>query len=157
MMLAGLCTGCLFRCPLDTDATVPIDAALLGTWRCLSFEQHADEKPFNLAVARASDRRYSVAFQPDGDSPDQLDAYASVVKGQTLVNVHVPVHDEGTRPWIVARYSLRRPDLLYGEGMDEDKVGDADASPESFRRAAEKASKHTDLFKAFSVCVKAKD
>jgi hypothetical protein len=134
---------------------VPIDASLLGTWRCLAFEEHADAKPFNLAVARAGDRRYAVVFQQDGESPDQLDAYASMVKGQTLVNVHMP--DEGTKPWIVARYSLQRPDLLYVEVMDDDKVGDADASPESFRRATEKAIKHADLFNAFSICVKARE
>jgi hypothetical protein len=93
-------------------------------------------------------------FQQDDDSPAQLDAYASVVKGQTLVNVHVP--DEDTKPWIVARYSLPRSGQLYVEWMDADKVGDGDSSPESFRRATEKVSKHADLFKPYCVCVEAK-
>jgi hypothetical protein len=152
MALAGACTGCFFRSPLDAVATVPIDAALLGTWRCLEFGAQSDSKPFNLTVARASDRQYSVVFQEDGESPGELSAYLSVVHGRTLVNIHVP--DEDTKPWLIARYSVERSDMLYVELMEKDSLPGADTSPESFRRAVAKAGRRADLFRAYSACVR---
>ncbi len=151
--LAGACTGCFFKSPLDAAATVPIDAALLGTWRCLEFGKQSDAKPFNLTVARASDRQYSLVFQEDDESPGELSAYLSVVHGTTLVNIHVP--DEDTKPWLIARYSVQRSDMLYVELMEENKLAGADKSPESFRRAVAKSRERTDLFRAYSACVRA--
>ena len=153
MALAGACNGCFFKSPLDAVATVPIDAALLGTWRCLEFGKHSDSTPFNLTVARASDRQYSVVFQEDDESPGELVAYPSVVNGKTLVNIRVP--DEDTKPWLIARYSVERSDMLYVELMEKDKLVGADVSPDSFRRAVAKAAKRTDLFRAYSACVRA--
>lgn len=151
--LAGVCSGCFFKFPLDAVATVPIDAALLGTWRCLEFGKQSDAKPFNLTVARASDRQYSVVFQEDDESPGELSAYLSVVNGKTLVNIHIP--DEDTKPWLIARYSVERSDMLYLELMEKDRLMGADTSPESFRRAVAKAGKRADLFRAYSACVRA--
>lgn len=157
LVIALCCSGCFFESPLDADAKVPVDAAILGTWRCLGFDEGSDSKPVNFVVSRAGDRRYSIVMKQDGDDADQLDAYASLVKGQTVLNVRIRDVKFPLKPWAVARYSFLRANVVHVQLVDEDKLKEASSSPESFRRAFEAVADQADLYGDLCVCVSVKD
>jgi hypothetical protein len=96
-------------------------------------------------------------FQQDGDEPDHLEAYASVVKGQTLLNVRILEVRFPLKPWAVARYSFLRPNVLHVQLVEDSKLKGADASPESLRRAFEKVRGQPEVYGDYCVCVRVKD
>jgi len=146
--------GCLFEAPLDVKPEVPIDAAILGTWRCIG-DERADAKPANFVVSRATDHRYNIVFQEDGEDTDTYEAYASVIKGQTLLNVRIP-SVPASKPWAIARCSLLRPNVVHVQLANDDKLKAADSTPASLRRALERALGNADVFEDYCVCVRVK-
>ena len=155
LVLAVGCAGCYLQFPLDTSPQADIEAAALGTWRCLPFDQGAQSKPANIVVKRGRDRLYSIVFQEDGEEASQVEAHASIVKGQTLINARVVNSEAPSKPWLIARYSLVRPNVMHLELIDETKLEAADTSPESLRRTVEQAANLSDLFGDWCVCVRA--
>ena len=147
---------------------VPVDTAILGTWRCLGFDEGPDSKPVNSRrQSRISDRRYSKSpcqLQQDGDDPDpNLEAYASIVRGQAVLNVRIrkkgqkfPLKPLGPSR---ATRSFGRKKWCRYKLVDEDKRsrGLNGSVPESFRRAFEAAADQADLYGDFCACVKVKD
>src|SRR5262245_6848924 len=70
--------GC-FDYPLDPTPQVPIDSALLGTWRCLPVEGAADERPATVVVTSQGPREYAVSWreEKEGEEPDHYRVYLS--------------------------------------------------------------------------------
>ena len=92
MALAGaalMVAGCLdFAAPLDANPQVPLDPALLGTWRCLPAKPEADAAPANLVVTRAArEGVYAVEFAADDEAPKPLEAYGSSIAGRTVLRL----------------------------------------------------------------------
>src|SRR5262245_10975238 len=86
---------------------------------------------------RQSNVRYSILFQEEADDPEQYEAFASVVKGRTILNVKVDSRKQ--KPWTLVTYAfLRRPDVLDVQIVDEEKLSGAEGSSAALHRAVEK-------------------
>jgi hypothetical protein len=156
LFLGLQCQACFFAFPVDTKATVRVDATILGTWRCLGLDEAPDAKPANFTVNRLDDFRYSISFQEDADDPEQYEAFASVVKGKTILNVKVLDAKADVKPWTLVTYSfLRRPDIVHLYMVDEKKLSGAGSSSLTLRRAVENNIQH-GLFEDWCVCVRTK-
>jgi hypothetical protein len=156
LFLGLQCQACFFDFPIDTKASVRVDATILGTWRCLGLDEAPDAKPANFVVSRLDNFRYSILFQEDADDPERYEAFASVVKGKTILNVRVLDAKADVKPWTLVTYSfLRRPDIVQLYMVDEKKLSGAGSSSLSLRRAVENAIHHS-LFEDWCVCVRAK-
>jgi hypothetical protein len=152
---ALLCPACLFDAPLDAQATVRIDTMILGTWRCLQLDEGPEAKPATFVVNRVDDFRYSIVFQEDAEDSEQYEAFASVVKGRTILNVKVDAR-ANVKPWTLVTYAfLRRPDILHVQVVDDEKLSGAGGSSRTLRQATEKLI-HDGLFGDWCVCVRAK-
>ena len=152
LALSACCSSCFFESPLDLKAEVPIDTGILGTWRCLG-DERADAKPANFVVSRATDYQYTILFQEEGEDTETYEAYASVIRGLTLLNVRVP---SVPKPWAIARYTLLRPNVVHVQLANDDKLKAADSTPASLRRALERALGNTDVFEDYCVCIRVK-
>jgi hypothetical protein len=156
MGLACSASACFFDHPLDAEASVRVDSAILGTWRCLPFEADSDDKPEALVivVTAASDRRYKITFHSGDDKPAQFEAYASTVDGRPILNVRLPDARVPVKPWLLARYSFLRSDILHVEVVDETKLEGADRSSETLRRAFEKVHDRSDSYEDYCICIR---
>jgi hypothetical protein len=148
--------GCFFDCPLDAGATVRVDPTIIGTWRCLGFDAGPTSNPANFVVRQVDDHRYAIVFDEGDDEVEHYEAYASMVKGQTILNVRLPKPKAGLKPWALARYSFLRADVVQVQLVDETKLQGADRSPEVLRQALEKIQGQPDLYGDYCVCVRAK-
>jgi hypothetical protein len=151
---AATLTGCYdFEAPIDPAPTSPLDPGLLGTWYCLAPGQDADEKPMELAFARA-DREdvYSVRFHERGSRRVPLEAHGSEVAGHTLLNVLDP--SPSRKPWTFVRYSFPMPHVLRLELVDDAKLADVEPTSWSLRHALESRDGSEGLYSDFCVCVR---
>ena len=148
--------ACLLDFPVDIAPTVRVDAAILGTWRCLGTDEAPDAEPANFVVGQLDGFRYSIVFQEDADKAERYEAFASVVKGKTILNVKVLDAGANVKPWTLVSYSfLRRPDIVLVQMVDDKTLSDPGTSSQALRRAVEKTIRH-GLFKDWCVCVRAK-
>jgi hypothetical protein len=151
---AATLTGCYdFEAPIDPAPTSPLDPALLGTWHCLAPGQGADEKPMDLAFARADhDDAYSVRFHERGSTRAPLEAHGSEVAGHTLLNVLDPAASR--KPWTFVRYSFLMPYVLRLELVDEARLADVEPTSWSLREALERRDGSEGLYADLCVCVR---
>ena len=156
MALGSLGQGCFFESPLDPDASVRVDPAILGTWRCLGFDAEADSQPANFVVSRANDHRYAITVQQQGEVPGEYEAYASLIKGQAILNVRLPKATDPPKQWALARYSFLRTDVMQVQLVDDSKLKSVDSSSATLRRAFQKVYNQADLFWDYCVCVRVK-
>jgi hypothetical protein len=143
--------------PLDSTPRVDVDAAWLGTWRCLPFNADADEDPVTIAVGRGADRRYDITWRETGKEPEQYEAYESSVRGHRFMNVRERKAAGEMGQWVFLGATLLRPDVLQLQVVDAKALESVEKSPTSVRRALERQlSRPTTLFADFCVCVRAK-
>jgi hypothetical protein len=152
-MTAG---GCFFECPIDPTASVEVDRALLGTWRCLGFDAGPTSQPANFIVRAADDKHYVIVFDEGEGTVEEYSAHTSLVRGKVILNVRVPKPKAGLKPWTLARYSFLRRDVAQVELVDEDKLEGSDRSPASLRQAVEKVDEQGGLWGDYCVCVRVK-
>ena len=115
VILAAVASGCYeSEFPLDAEPLIDLNPALLGVWRCLPLDGKADEPPVTLTIARSARARiYDTVWQEPGDAPDRYDAYASVVRGTTLMNVRERTAAGPVGTWTFMRATLMRPNALH--------------------------------------------
>ena len=115
VVLAAFASGCYeSEFPLDADPLIDLNPALLGTWRCLPLDGDVDEPPVTLTIGRSAQTRvYATIWQEPGDAPDRYDAYASVLRGTTLMNVRERSAAGPVGRWIFMRATLMRPNALH--------------------------------------------
>jgi hypothetical protein len=156
LLLVAL-TGCYdFEAPIDPGPTIPLDPALIGTWRCLAPGQGADEKPMTLAFA-AADREdvYAIAAAAEGsEAADRYEAHGSEVVGHTLLSVFDPT--ASGQPWNLVRYSFLMPQVLRLEVVDDGPLADVEPTSWALRSALERRDGSAGLYDDFCVCVRVK-
>jgi len=88
-LVAVLCAGGCYEAdfPLDSAPQVAVDAALLGSWRCLSFDAGPQERPATVVVESPRERVYGLTLQEDGKGPEHYEAHASSVRIPRLLNI----------------------------------------------------------------------
>jgi hypothetical protein len=159
-MAVGLFSpACFFDHPLDAEASVRVDNAVLGTWRCLPFEAGSEDKAEALVivVTAPTDRRYKITFHSGDDKPEKFDAYASTVSGRPVLNLRVQDPRFPLRPWLLARYSFLRPDVVHVQVVDDTKLEGADGSSETLRRAFEKIHDRPDSYGDYCICIRGRE
>ncbi len=93
---------------IDPSPLIPIDAQLLGSWRCVG--PSVNENAFTITVGRATERTYAVTYQETGEPDDHLSAFISKVKETTFLNISKQ-GQAGPPRWNVLRVVLLRPDV----------------------------------------------
>jgi hypothetical protein len=146
---AGL-SGCLYEQPVAPGAAEPVDAQVLGTWKCVNPE---GEKVETLTVSARPDRRYRAEFDDGDETPAVFTAYAVTFHEGRILNAQELVHGE-PRKWTVARYTLHTPNVLRLEAARHDAFGEA-TTPEQREKILAAAVKGGELFTDFCVCMRA--
>jgi hypothetical protein len=141
--------------PLDPAPQADIDAAAVGSWRCLGSSPDADGEAVTITVARTRDRVYEADFIEEGKEPDRYEAYASLVKGKPVMNVRDLGATNG-KPWTFARYELLRPDVLEIRVAADDALKGGEPTAAALRKRIEAMSGDPRLFEGYCVCVRQK-
>jgi hypothetical protein len=146
--------ACYSQSALDPTPQVPIDTALIGSWRCLSPDPQYPAA--NLAFARVAghDREYEITWQEKPEEEGEVyRGFISLVRGSRFLNLR----DPSITGWAFARYSLLRPNVLRVELLGEGpfKESKASVSPQAARATLEKALQATpEALAEICVCVK---
>jgi len=156
--LAVVAAGCYeSEFPLDADPLIDLNPAALGTWRCLPLDQDPHEQPVTLTVTRSSRARvYDAVWQETGDAPDRYDAYASVVRGTTLLNVRERNASGLTGKWTFLRATLVRPNVLHLQVVADAAMAGVVKSATAVRDAVERQRDTAALYTDVAVCARAK-
>ncbi len=158
LMAVALLSGCYESdFPLDPAPQIGVDAALVGTWRCLPLDGGADEQPATVVVQSDGARQYSVTWREGDKDPDRYRAYLSSVRVARLLNVQWLKEGKSDNAWAFMRYSFLRPGVLYLQVVNKDALKNIEKSPAALRRAIERLEKGSSLFVDFCACVRAKD
>lgn len=148
------CAGCYESAfPIDAAPQADVEQALVGAWRCLSFDAKTTERPATLTIALGADRRYTVTFQEDGKPADSYDAYGSSIGGEVLFNVRDL--SGGSKPWVFLRRTLVRPNLLTLQILSGDALPAQD-SPAALRKTVEQLRGKPGAFEDGCACVRSR-
>jgi hypothetical protein len=158
-LVALLCAGGGYESdlPLDSAPQVAVDAALLGTWRCLSFDAHPQERPATVVVESPREHVYGVTLQEDGKGPEHCEAHASSVRIPRLLNIQELKDGVGSRTWVFARYTFLRSQVFQLEIVSDKALNKVEKSRPTVRAAIERLRASPSLLIDFCVCVRTKD
>jgi hypothetical protein len=158
-LVAVLCAGGCYESdfPLDSAPQVTVDAALLGTWRCLSFDADPQERPATVVVESPREHVYGVTLQEDGKGPEHYEAHASSVRIPRLLNIQELKDGVDSRPWVFARYTFLRPQVFQLQIVSDKALNKVEKSRPAVRDAIERLRASPSLFDDFCVCVRTKD
>lgn len=155
--LAVLGTGCYESdFPLDPEPLIDLNPAVLGTWRCLPLDGDPEEQPVTLTLTRSGRPRvYDVVWHETGDTPDRYDAYASVLRGTTLLNVRGRNDSGLVGKWMFTRYTLVRRNVLHLQVVADTAMAGAGTSATAVRDAVERQRESAALYTDVAVCARA--
>jgi hypothetical protein len=158
-LVAALCAGACYESdfPLDSAPQLAVDAALLGTWRCLPLNADAQEPPATVVVESPREHYYEVTWQEEGKSPDQYEAHASSVRVPRLLNIQELKDGVGSNKWAFGRYTFFRPQVFQLQMVSDKALEKVEKSRPAVRDAIEHLRENPSLFVDFCVCVRAKD
>src|SRR5262245_35344295 len=131
--------------PIAPGGAEPIDARLLGTWRCVTA---GDSSAAVLTVAEAPEGRYRAELVEDGHTDSCL-AYGVRVGAERVLNVQLLPNDN---EWALARYTLYRPNLLLIESGPSDTL--MKAATQADGRLLERVLKEREPFGVSLACVR---
>ena len=154
---AALCAGCYSHSPLDPSPRVPIDAALLGAWNCVTADPEAPQgATVTFAAAPGAEREYRVTWREGDKEPDSFRAFISTVRGGKFLNIQ-PLEESQYNGWAFLRYSLPRSTVMYVEMVRDDpfKAKEASATAGAARATLEKALRLTPPpIQDYCVCIR---
>ena len=158
VVLAFPLFGCPYgaEVPLDT-AAAPLDARLLGRWRCVSGETE-DVGTIEFQAAKGSPDHYDVQFLPCDESDCAFRAHLTLVAGAPILNAQ-ELKKDADKPgdWSFARYTLLRPDVLHFElAREEPFNGVPKTQAPAIRHVFEEHMGKPDLFDEWVTCVRVK-
>jgi hypothetical protein len=149
--------GCPYgaEVPLDT-AAAPLDARLLGRWRCVSGDSE-EVGVIALTASRDAADRYDAAFTPCDGTGCGFRAHLTVVAGMPILNAQ-ELKTDGTGDWSFVRYTLYRPDVVHFElANDEPFKGlPKPAAAPAIRHVFEEHMGDPALFSDWTTCVRVK-
>jgi hypothetical protein len=147
-----------FDFPLDPKAQVPVDARLVGAWRCLGSQASLDDDPGVLRIARRTDLTSRWSFEsPSADGTtekSEYDVHASTVPGGALLNA-LDLGAKANGKWNFVRYSFLLPDVLRIQLVNDEpfaRVKDAKALRDEVEKRRDDPAIYTD----FMICVRPK-
>lgn len=158
MAFAGLGAGCFVGDePLAPAAGAPVDARLIGNWRCVS--GGSDDNSARIRVTRSAGGAsgYDVEFSEAGKAkPDRYRGHGSAISGRTLLSLQEVRDGKPTEGWVFARYDLPRADLMDVRIVSDRSFKDTKATTK-VRVALEKSIDDPKLYEDFCACVRIKD
>jgi len=147
-----------FDFPLDPKPQVPVDARLVGAWRCLGTQATLDDPPGVLRIDRRSDLISRWTFEsPSANGAaekGEYEVHASTVPGGALLNA-VELGEKANGKWNFVRYSFLLPDVLRIQLVNDEpfeKAKDAKA----LRSQIEKRRNDPAIYTDFLICVRPK-
>lgn len=157
--------GCLslpacydFDFPLDAKPQVPVNARLVGTWRCLGVQSDVDEGSGTLRVVRRSDTmtRWTFDSPSSNGSPDksEYDVHGSTIAGGALLNA-LELGEKANGKWNFVRYSFLLPDVLRVQVVNDEPFEKVKGNAVSLRQEVEKKRDDPAIYSDFMICVRA--
>jgi len=147
-----------FDFPLDPKPLVPVDARLVGAWRCLGSEAALDDAPGVLRIALRTDTTSRWSFEsPSADgTPEksEYDVHGSTLRGGAFLNA-VELGAKANGKWNFVRYSFLLPNVLRIQLVNDEpfaKLKDAAA----LRREIERRRDDPTIYSDFMICVRPK-
>lgn len=144
--------------PLDpVPPPAAVDAALLGTWRCLPVDGDPDEAPATVVVTFPREHVYGMTWQEEGKGPEPYEAYASSVQIPRLLNIHDLKAGATSKTWAFGRYTFLRPQVFQLQLVNDTAIEKVEKTRAAVRDAIERLRDSPSLFMDFCVCVRAKN
>ena len=148
-----------FDFPLDPKPQVPVDARLIGTWRCLGAEPAIDDAPATLLVERRTAAlahwSFEVASNDGTMEKDDYDVHGSTVRGGALLNVF-QLGEKASGKWNFVRYTFVAPEILRLQFVDDEPFVKVKGSAVDLRKAIEKRRNDAGIYKDYCICVRVK-
>ncbi len=147
-----------FEFPLDQKPQVPVDARLVGVWRCLGVQAALDDDPGVLRIVRRTDTtsRWSLETSSSDGTPEKsdYDAHGSTVPGGALLNA-LEVGGKANGKWNFVRYTFLLPNVLRIQLVNDEPFAEVkDAA--ALRRQVEKRRDDPSIYTDFMICVRPK-
>ena len=153
--LAILLSACYSEFPLDQTPQAELDAAILGTWRCLPPDPKPDTDPLTFVVTTARPRVYSIRLEAKNEQPLLLEAHFSVINGHPVLNVRNLDPKGPSKPWLFARYSFLLPNVLRAQIVQEDLLKSVEQTPAGYRRALGSPAAQSSGYEDYAFCIRA--
>jgi hypothetical protein len=146
--------ACYSEFPIDPTPQAELDAALLGTWRCLPPDPRPDTDAANFILSTARRGVYSIRLEAKDEEPVLLEAHFSLVNGHRLLNVRDLDPKGPSKPWLFARYSFPMSHVLRVQFVQDDVFKDSAHTPAAYRLALETLTDDSPLYEEYAVCVR---
>ena len=160
-VLMGLAFGACyeFDFPLDPKPQVPVDAPLIGAWRCLAASADLDEPPLTLRIEQKS--QWIMNWSTESRSSDGVtekdgyEVHGSSLKGGALLNVR-ELGERADDRWSFVRYTFLLPYLLRLQVVDDEPFAKEKGSAKALRQALEKRRNDPVIYGDLCVCLRVK-
>jgi hypothetical protein len=141
--------------PLGSPEAGNLDAAILGTWRCVQGGEK-ENKSFLITAMPFDEKQYYVGLDMEGEKAIHYRAFSSAIKGTTLLNLQEldPKTVTSERKWIFIRYTFLRPNILQVELVKDEAFKGIDPSPSAVREVVEKKIASPELYQDFCLCTR---
>lgn len=154
LAMAGATLGCYESdVPLGPPGT-PVDARLVGRWRCM----HDQSRPqlLELGVAQRGQQEYEVTLEMTGEETVRYRGHGTVVRGTTILNLQEqkPGEDPTKARWNFVRATLLKPNVLDVQVVDDRLFKDKPRTAEGQRAVMEANLASPELYFDYCVCVR---
>jgi hypothetical protein len=145
-----LLSGCVYKAPVTTNHTIPVDPAVLGMWQAVPEPGKDLDTDERMLVLKYSDTEYMVRY-PSGKDAMFFRGYPIKVGNLQCVQIQLigekdqPVNDEDRKYQIVA-YKLT-DGVLELRTLNADLVSDRLATSADLLKAIKANVANPDLFK----------
>ena len=101
--------------PLDASPQSPIDARLIGAWRCVGPDR--DDDAITITTAASAKGLYAITWEEPGKKPDRYEGYVVALQGTTVINVR----ETSTPPsqWSLVHVDFLQPDVALIKVVNE--------------------------------------
>lgn len=145
--------GCIYEDPLAPGTTEPVDARLLGDWRCVSATTK-DEGI--LGISKTAEGRYRAQFVAPEPEEDPAVFVADAVRFEEKILVNAQeILDGKPGKWTLVRYALATPNALSLEVAEDRPFREAKNRDERTRILRQELAR-SGFFQPFQTCTRVK-
>jgi hypothetical protein len=123
-----------FPHPLGPVSAAFIEPRLLGTWDCPGV---GEEKAARLTFVDFDGSQYYVSAVAEGEEPSQARAYATRIRGATVLNLQPIGTERQDQGWALLEYRLSAEDHLALRTVNPEPFEKVANSPRKVRRLLE--------------------
>jgi len=151
--LTSLALGCYESAtPLNRPQPAPVDARLVGAWRCVGPDTSDDA--ITITTEGSPNGTYAITWEESGKKPDHYEGYLAGLQDMTVLNVR-EAPASTTSQWSLARIDLLQPDIALIKVVSETLLKGQSAA--SVRMTLEQQKGNPALYEKYSlVCIRAK-